>query len=217
MLTSVLKNKNFRNFFLADIISGFGSGMTLIGANWFLLKLTGENRFVALLMCITVSSALLVFPFAGTIADRFHRRQVMMLANFVRAAFLLIVALLLWSHGARPALLFLLAAVSGAGWSIFLPASRGFVQEILPRKDYLHGSSLVEISLQVGMFAAAAVCGVIYKYFGFGTILLIDAATFLVSNAFLSLIAYVPTSSLDRHEAFFSQFLMGGNISGGIN
>lgn len=206
MLISTLKNLKFRRYFLADVIAGFGLGMSLIGANWFVLEQTGSNKAVGILLSINILSGLLAFPFAGTIADRFSRKKVMIFANVVRAVVILFLAVTLFAGFFRINYVYWLAVISGMGWMVFMPASRGFIQEILTKEEYVNGSSLVEISMQVGLVTAAAACGVIYKYFGYGTILLINACTFVISSFVLYGIDHVSAVVHNVELGFFKQF-----------
>lgn len=209
MTLSVLKQRNFRNYFFADVISGFGTGMSFIGANWFMLEISGRSSAVGLMFAFAVLGGLVIFPYAGTIADRFDRRSVLLWSNLARAFFILIIAGVYFFGPFRPYYLYVLKFIAGAGWTIYFAASRALVQEILPTGDYAKGNSFIEVSLQVGMFTAAGAAGIIYKYFGFGTIMLIDAATFFISNLFLTLVHYDRIKFHDHAESFVRRFKNG--------
>lgn len=209
MILSILKQRNFRNYFLADVISQFGTGMSFIGVNWFMLKVTGTSASVGLLIACALFGGLVMFPFAGTIADRFDRRRVLMWSNVARALFVLLIAGVYFFGPFRPAYLYILEFVAGMGWTVYYATSRAMVQEILPSDDYTTGNSFIEVSLQVGMFTAAGAAGIIYKYFGFGTIMIIDAATFFLSNLFLLGVHYTQIEAHDKAEAFVRRFKNG--------
>ncbi len=183
--------------------------MSFIGASWFILEATGSNSSVGSLLALTLFAGLVTFPFSGMIADRFNRRQVLWWSNLVRGIIITAVAATILTGSFKTPYLYFLVIVAGAGWSVFVPASRGLVQELVPQDELIKGNSLAEISMQAGMFMAAAACGVIYKYLGFAAILLIDAATFFVSNYFLAKIRYDAIVAHDRHEPFYKQFSNG--------
>lgn len=209
MTFNLLKNQNFRNYFLADITSGFGSGMNFIGAGWFILEITGSNRSVGFLLALTLFSGLVVFPFSGMIVDRFNRRQIIWWSNLARGILIAIVAVSIITSSFKVIYLYFLVIIGGAGWSIFIPASRGLIQELVEKDELINGNSFIEISMQVGMFTAAAASGIIFRYFGFATILLIDTATFLISNYFLAKIRYDAVITHDQHESPYKQFSNG--------
>lgn len=209
MILSVLKQRNFRNYFLADVISGFGTGMSFIGVNWFMLEITGTSAAVGLMIACALLGGLVMFPFAGTIADRFDRRSVLIWSNVARALFILLIAGIYFFGPFHAYYLYVLEFVAGMGWTVYYAASRALVQEILPTEDLVKGNSFIEVSLQVGMFTAAGTAGIVFKYFGFGPILLIDAATFFISNVFLIFVSYDHIEAHDRTESFVRRFKNG--------
>lgn len=212
MLFRTLKNAQYRNYFFADIVAAFGAGMGFIGANWFVLEKTGTNKAVGILLMVSLISGLAVFPFAGTITDRFNRRTVLAISNITRSVFVALVAVTLFTDCFRISYIYILAVVGGIGWTIFIPASRGLVQEILTPEEYVNGCSLMEISLQVGIFSAAAIAGIIYKYFGYSTILVINALTYVLSVFFLFRIKHKSIVAHDKSQSFYEQFANGARF-----
>ncbi|MNE26927.1 enterobactin exporter EntS [compost metagenome] len=90
-----------------------------------------------------------------------------------------------------------------------MSASRSLVQEIVPENDFIHGNSLIEISLQVGMFVAGAVSGILYKYVGFELILFLNALAFIAASFFLSRMQHTPIQLDNEEEPFFETFKNG--------
>ncbi|MNN73987.1 Major Facilitator Superfamily protein [compost metagenome] len=90
-----------------------------------------------------------------------------------------------------------------------MSASRSLVQEIVPENDFIHGNSLIEISLQVGMFVAGALSGILYKYVGFELILFLNALAFIAASFFLSRMQHTPLKLNNEGERFFETFKKG--------
>ncbi|KQO04579.1 MFS transporter [Paenibacillus sp. Leaf72] len=209
MIFSVLRPAKFRYFFLSDIISGFGVGMSTIGANWFLMDETGSISAIGFMLSLNVIAGFLISPFVGSLTDKFNRKAIIQWTYFIRAAAVLaIMGLFLWT-GFRIEYLYLFTIVNGMGWTIYMSASRSLVQELLPEKDLIKGNSLIEISLQVGMFMAGAASGVLYKYSGFEVILLINALVFIVSSLLLFRVSYEAIAVENKEESFVSSFKNG--------
>ncbi|WP_127530303.1 MFS transporter [Paenibacillus kobensis] len=211
MVFSVLKSNRFRNYLIADIVSGFGVGMSTIGANWYLMDRTGSMTAVGLMLSLNVIAGFLISAFAGTFVDKWNRKTILLWANVVRAAALLLIAGAFLGTGFHVEYLYTFAAVNGMGWALYMSASRSLVQELLPEKELIHGNSLIEISLQVGMFIAGGLAGFLYKYIGFEVILLLNAAAFLVSSLFLRRISYsaMPVEHAEAEASFFESFKAG--------
>ncbi|WP_338555774.1 MFS transporter [Paenibacillus sp. KS-LC4] len=209
MIFSVLRPAKFRYFFLSDIISGFGVGMSTIGANWFLMDQTGSISAIGFMLALNVIAGFLISPFVGSLTDKFNRKAIIQWTYFIRAAAVLaIMGLFLWT-GFHIEYLYLFTIVNGMGWTIYMSASRSLVQELLPEKDLIKGNSLVEISLQVGMFMAGAASGVLYKYSGFEVILLINALVFIISSLLLYRVSYEAIAVENKKEPFVSSFKNG--------
>lgn len=209
MVFSVLKQRNFRHYSFADIISGFGVGMSTIGANWYLMDQTNSITAIGFMLSLNVIAGFLISAFVGTLIDKWNRKTIILWANGIRAiALLIITGAFVWT-GFRIEYLYTFAIINGMGWTVYMTASRSLVQEILSEKDLINGNSLIEISLQVGMFMAGALSGVLYKFVGFEIILLLNAIAFIVSSFFLSRIQYTPIPFENDKESFFATFKNG--------
>lgn len=209
MVFSVLKLRNFRNFFLSEIISGFGVGMSTIGANWFLLDQTNSTKLIGLMLSLNVIAGFLVAPLIGTLTDKFNRKVIILWTYLVQAIVLIGITGLLSISGFKIEYVYLFAIVNGIGWTTYISTSRSLVQEILSDQDYINGNSLVEISLQVGMFMAGAASGVIYKYSGFEFILIFNATAFILSSIFLSRVKYNSITIDNKEETYRESFKNG--------
>lgn len=165
---------------MADIISGFGVGLMTVGANWYMLAQTKSSKLVGFYLTINVIAGFISAPLAGTLTDRFSRR-VMILWSFIgRAIPMIVIAGFFIINGFNLYVMYGLAMLTGAGWITYMSASRSYIQSILPAELLGSANSFVEVSLQVGMFIAGAISGVILNYTGFLAILLINIAMFSV-------------------------------------
>ncbi|NEW06699.1 MFS transporter [Paenibacillus sp. SYP-B3998] len=209
MVFSILKPRNFRNFFFSDIISGFGVGMSTIGANWFLMDQTNSIASIGFMLSLNVIAGFLISPFVGSFIDKFNRKAIIVWTYLFRALAILGITALFFIFGFKIEYLYLFTIVNGVGWTIYMSASRSLVQELLPEKDLINGNSLVEISLQVGMFMAGAASGILYKYFGFEIILIVNAAAFILSSLLLSRVIYSPILVENKEESFYTNFKHG--------
>lgn len=211
MLFNVLKNRIFRNFFIADIISCFGVGMSTIGASWYALMETGSNTTVGILLAVNVIAGFFASPVSGIIADKFDRKAIILWTFLIRALFVFSLAVIFIFGGFNTFYLYLFSAMNGIGWTIYMAASRSFLQEILDKESIINGNSLVEISLQIGMFSAAAMAGFIYKFYSFNVILFINCTVFILASIFLIKIQYV-SSVVSSEKSNYLHLLKEGFI-----
>lgn len=200
MIKHLLQMKDFRRFLLADVISGLGVGMTTVGANWYILSQTHSNKIVGFYLTINVLAGFIMSPLAGIITDRFFRKKVILWSFIGRVLPIIFITIYFYILGFNLILMYILSIVMGMGWITYMAASRSYIQSILP--DSLLGSanSFIEISLQVGMFSAGALSGIILNYTGFVAILVINALVFLIAIILVNSIKNDSTLDLNIHK-----------------
>lgn len=180
--SKLLHQKAFRNFLSADVISGLGVGMTTVGANWYMLSQTHSNRLVGFYLTINVLAGFIMSPIAGIITDKFSRKVVILWTFVVRAIAIAAIAVYFYIAGFDVWAMYLLAIVTGAGWITYMSASRSYVQAVLPQNLFGSANAFIEVSLQVGMFFAGAISGIILNYTGFLVILIINVLVFIIAS-----------------------------------
>ncbi|WP_200206841.1 MFS transporter [Micromonospora coerulea] len=139
-LSVLVRNRDFRNLFLAELV--------VFGADWFVMvpllvllpQLTGSGVWGALVLAVDTGTVALMLPYTGTIADRFDRRKIMMVAN---VAALAAVLLLLGVRSAGTAWLAMVAigavAVAKAFYS---PAAQAALPNVLDPEDLAAGNAV---------------------------------------------------------------------------
>ncbi|SFX61775.1 Predicted arabinose efflux permease, MFS family [Thermoactinomyces sp. DSM 45891] len=189
-----LFRNNLQLFLLADLICQFGAGITLGTLNWLVLDHMGKNELVSYVFGVNVVCGLLISFFSGLIVDRFDKKAVVIWSNVFRIALTLITLLLFLFTGFHYSYVFLLAISNGIGWNIYFPATKALLQSITAKGgNVLKGNSGAEIAMQVGMFSAGAVGGLLYKNLGFNTILIINIVMFVIASLLVKLISVETT------------------------
>src|SRR5450755_3560534 len=80
----VRENQNFRNLWLAQIVSEIGDWFYTLAIYNLLLQLTGRASSVALALVMQVLPQIFMGPAAGVINDRVRRKRVMITADLAR-------------------------------------------------------------------------------------------------------------------------------------
>jgi MFS family permease len=176
-----LRDRDFRFYFAGEALSFFGSGLSLVALNWYLLDRTGSASAVGAYYGVALSAGLVAYPLSGPVADRFPRRVVAIAADLVRLVSLGSLATLSW-FGDPPLLAIDCSAfVTGLGFALFFPAIIAFLQEIVAREHLVAANGLSEVTMQLGNVSGAAAAGVALEHLGLAAVLTIDAGTYAVS------------------------------------
>jgi predicted MFS family arabinose efflux permease len=203
------RNRSFLLYFLAETVSTFGSSMLFIGINWYVRQVSGTNTAVGAVLSLSIASGFLLFPLAGTVADRFPRRSTLLAMDLCRAALYLVFLVLGLLGRLDVRTTYLLVVLNGLGWAFHTPVARGFLQEILAREELVPGNAWVEMSLQAGAFISAGFTGIVLNFLGIRAVLAIAAGTYVISSLLLAAIRYTPLVVQDAGERFFRQFSKG--------
>ena len=190
-------NRPFRSLGCARSISFLGDSLGLVALLLYTANTTGRALAVALLLLVGHFAPALLGLFTGLVSDRFNRKSVMVLCELAQAIIVAVIALTLPS---LPLLLTLVAGQAIAG-QIFQPASRAAVPSVVRDRELeIANSALgfgINASEALGPLAAATLLAVI----DVRGVLLVDAATLLVSAALLAVLptlAPVPSEAGDR-------------------
>lgn len=182
MASHVLRtNGAFQRLWTARTISFLGDSMSLVALMLYVLENVGQALAVAVLLLVGDFAPALLGPLTGAISDRFDLRKVMVVSELAQGALVLVIALWLPS---LPLLLALVALRAIAG-QVFQPASRAMVPAIVEDRDLPQANAAIGFGTNGGETIGPLVAAALLPLLGIRGVLLVDAATFLVSAALL--------------------------------
>ena len=211
---AIFRHRSFTRLWLAQFVSQFGSGLTLIAAGLLVYRQTGSVLSVGLLLAVTVIPSLLLGLLAGAIVDRSDRRQLMIAADIVRALLVGLIPLLT-PHGVL--WLYLLVLLAGAANQFFDPAFESVLPESAPEEELDAANTLMSVSTTAAQllgYTAAGLLSVLSIQWAFG----LDALTFLISAALLWGLRLAPNEAEENDtpsttlRAVFSEVKVGLKI-----
>jgi predicted MFS family arabinose efflux permease len=182
----VLRQRDFRLYFIGQSVSLFGDGMTRVALAFAVLSSGGSASAVGLVLAANVLPEIACVLVGGVVADRTSRRGVMVAADLVRLASQGTMAALVIAGDARVWSLALLAGIGGAASGFFNPATTGLLPAVVVPDDLQRANGLRAVSMAAGEVAGPLVAGLLVASAGAGWALAVDAASFGVSAAFLS-------------------------------
>ena len=201
-IRDVLRIRDYRNLLSGQVVSDIGDGITLLLLMLVINELTGSTLALALMAIAEALPQMTVGLAAGVYVDRWDRRRVMLASDLLRAVIVAGYAVVALT-GIVP-LLYLLGFLHASVSTFFRPARAALLPHIVPDEGLPAANSLAQASMVIGSVIGAGIAGLVFGLFGTGTIgFMIDAATFLVSFAFVSRIAASAGRVLgaDGHEA----------------
>ncbi len=179
-------NRNYRNLWLAKLVSYLGDWFNLLASAALITNLTGSGTAISWLFLARFLPLFFVSPFAGVVADRYSRRQIMILSDLLRVitvlGFLLVqVTGALW-------LLYTLTAVQFVLSAFFTPAQTALLPNVVDEKDLVTANALDGFTWSTMLAVGALLGGIAAAYLGISAAFVIDAFTFALSAWFVAAI-----------------------------
>lgn len=196
-LRLVRANRPFRLLWTARTVSFLGDSLSLVALLLHVAASTGHAFAVALLLLVGDFAPALLGPVTGTISDRFDLKRVMIVCELAQGV--LAVAIALWLPSLP--LLLLLVALRATGGRIFEPASRTAVPDVVRPHDLPGANAAIGLGTNGGEALGPLLAAILFPLVGVRGVLLLDAATFLVSAillTFVSLPARAPRTDTGR-------------------
>jgi len=176
----------FRRLYLARGFSVFGDSLAPVALAFGVLAIDPSPSALAIVLASRYASLVLVLLVAGVVADRLPRKGVLIGSDLVRLGAQAVTAWLLIAGTAEVGLLAVLAFLYGAGEAFFRPASTGFVPETISTARLQQANALISVTTSTWTVAGPVMAGVLVATAGAGWAIAVDAATFLVSAAFVA-------------------------------
>jgi MFS family permease len=179
---SLLKNIRFLQLWVGQGISFMGDAVSMVALVILVVQITGSASAVGGALVARLLPTL-ASPLAGVLADRLDRRVVLVASDLVRAV------LVLGMVFARDlVVLYALAFLLGAARTFFNPTIRAAFPSVVGEGDLTRANALVSGTYSVSITVGPALGGLLVATVGVDTAFVLDAVTYLISAALLSLI-----------------------------
>jgi MFS family permease len=181
--TELLRDRSVVALLAAEVISTTGGQMTWLALPWFVLVTSGSATHTTFVVAAEVIGlALLGLP-GGRMLGRLGARRTMILCDAARAPLMVVIPLLHWTVGVSFAVLLAIAFLLGAFAAPYFAAQKVIVPELLGEDEQrvTEASALFQAATRTTLLAGPALAGILIGVFGAPPVLLIDAATYLVS------------------------------------
>jgi MFS family permease len=181
-----LRQRRFRLLWLGRVASAIGDAIVPVALTFAVLSIHGSATALGSVLA-SFTIARVVFTLAGgVVADRFSRRTIMLSCDVLRAAIQAFIAAMLLTHHMTLAAFIACEALFGMASAFFGPAADGLVPQTIDPGDLQSANALLGISRNTLNVFGPAVSGFLLYVASPGYVFAIDAASFVVSAAFLA-------------------------------
>jgi MFS family permease len=184
-MRSALASRDLRLMLAALACSRAGDLIFSIALIVYVLQQTGSAAWVAALMALRLLPVLVVGPLAGVLADRVPRRRLMVGADLVRLA-LMLVTLGLVAADAPLGAIIAVTVLAGVAGTPYLPALTASLPRVVDERSLAGANALVSVVDYVATVLGPAVGAVVAATWGLSAALVVNAVSFGLSALFLA-------------------------------
>ncbi|PLX97370.1 MAG: MFS transporter [Desulfuromonas sp.] len=206
---AALKYRNYRLWFLGQLVSLVGTWMQTAAQGVLVFDLTESSAYLGYVAFATGAPSILLMLFGGVYADRISRRKLIILTQATMMFLAFVLATLTFSHTVQPWHIILLAFVLGIANAFDAPARLSFVLELVDRKDIANAISFNSILFNLGVLIGPAAAGLVYVALGPAWCFTINGVSFLAVIAALSAMQLQPFVPRARATAPLDDFREG--------
>jgi MFS family permease len=174
-----LRHRDFRLWWFGQMVSLVGTWIQFVAQNWLVYRLTGSPAMLGLVNFVGLVPTLPLSLWAGSLADRFDKRRLVIIAQallFVQAAAL---AALTVTGVVRVWHVMVMAFVFGVARALDVPARQSFVIEMVGKEDLTNAIALNSTIFNIARTAGPAVAGLLVMAIGEGLAFVVNAVSFL--------------------------------------
>lgn len=175
---SSLKIRNYRLFFLGQVVSNTGTWMQRIAQDWLVLSLTGSATAVGVTTALQFLPMLLFGLYGGVLVDRLPKRRTLLFTQAGMGVTGLALAALTLSGHVQVWHVYLAAFLVGLATVVDNPARQSFVSEMVGPDQLQNAVSLNSANFQSARLVGPAVAGLMITGVGTGYAFLFNGLSF---------------------------------------
>jgi MFS family permease len=174
-----LRVRNYRVYFIAQLISVSGTWMQSIAQAWLVLHLSGSGVDLGIVTGLQFLPVLLFGPFGGLVADRLDKRKLLFATQTAGGLLALTLGILTVTHVVQLWQVYVLAGSLGVVNLFDNPARQTFVMEMVGREDLPNAVSLNSVVMNASRVVGPAIGGLVIVLFGLGICFFVNAVSYV--------------------------------------
>jgi predicted MFS family arabinose efflux permease len=206
---SALHYRDFRLVWIGAFISTTGTWMQTFAQGWLVFQMT-RSAFLLGVDGFLATGPMLIFSlFGGVIADRWDRRTIMLISQYLQMAFAFILAALLLTGQVQVWHIFLLSFLTGSAQSFSGPAYISLLPLLVKRKDVPNAVAMNSMQFNLARVVGPVFAGITYAAWGPAICFLVNGVSFIAVIVALKLIRIEHVSTANRTTGMIEEMRAG--------
>jgi MFS family permease len=197
----LIGHRNFLPYFIGNASSASGTWFQNLAASLFVYRHTHSPFLLGVLQFATFLPILVLAPWAGSAADRFDRRKLVVVAQLVATALGATLAGLAWAGLAPVWVVMLISLGLGVVSAFSAPASLALLADLVPRSHLQSAVALNSMTYNLARAVGPALAALSVRKLGIPASFAINSASYLVLVVGVLLVQPAARQLASRGEA----------------
>ena len=175
----VLRPGPFRRYIIGSAISDTGTWMQVMTQGWVMATLTSSALMLGLVNLCAGLPMLALTMVGGAAADKFDKRKILLITQYVQIALAVSIGLLIWSGKIQMWHIFVFAALLGISNSFEMPTLSALVPELVKRDEIQSAISIDRSVFHGSRVVGPAIGGYLISAWGMASAFFVNAISFV--------------------------------------
>ena len=174
-----LRHRNYRLYFLGQLVSLTGSWVQTTSLSWLAYELTGQSMWPAMVSAAAVLPTFVFGAWGGALVDRWPKRTLLMVTQTIFLALALLLAGLVFAGVITPWQMLAISVAGGLVTAVDLPARLAFVMDLVGREDLINAVALNSLMFNMARVLGPFIAGVVLTTLGPGLCFLLNGLSYV--------------------------------------
>lgn len=181
MILNKEENKNIILFYLANLISIFGTSIYTFSISLYVLKITGSSFNFSTTLILSILPTIFLNPIVGVIVDKFDKKKLVISANFFNGIFLLFIYLVSKISGLSLGIIYMSTFVINSINILFDVSIDSSIPNIASKEKIVNINAGNRIIDSISSILGPVIGGIAFVAFNIETFILINSISFFIS------------------------------------
>jgi MFS family permease len=173
-----MRSPAFRRYWVGAFLSFVGSWIQNVAQSWLVYELTRSEFLLGVVGFASGVPMLFLAPIGGALADRWNRRNILLITQSLFALSAFVLAALTYAGAIRYEYIVALALLNGLVLTVDLPTRQSLVAHLVPRADLANGIALNAAAFHTARILGPAIGGLLLEWVGAAPCFLVNALSF---------------------------------------
>ena len=175
----VLRRGPFRRYIIGSAISDTGTWTQVMAQAWVMTTLTTSALMLGIVNLCSGLPMLALTMVGGSVADRYDKRKILLITQYLQIGIAVSVGLLIWSGHIAIWQVFIFAAIHGVSNSFEMPTLSALVPELVERDEIQSAISLDRSVFHGSRMVGFSLAGILIKAWGMASAFFVNALSFV--------------------------------------